>query len=135
MKNLLILPLALLLGCATLKPGADPFVVRVEQTQSVAMSTFDFVLHLDQSNRPFWRTNAPGFHNFCEWLRTPQPYGGTNVPRCIAMQANLDDLKAAYKASKTAGSSNVLWNAWSVLNAAISQSGSWSNIITSPVYP
>lgn len=127
--------LALLVSCATLQPGADPFVVRVEQTQTGALATFDFILRIDHSNRSFWLTNAPGFHNFAEWLRTPQAYGTNSVSRCVAMQLNVDDLKMAYKASKTTGSSNVLWSAWAMLNAAIVQSTSWSNIVTTPTHP
>lgn len=131
----LVAGLVALIGCAVLQPGADPFVVRVEQSQSAAMASFDFVLHLDHANRSFWKTNAPEFHQFAEWLRTPQMYGTNPVSRCVAIQLNVDDLKLAYKQAKTAGSSNALWNAWTVLNAAILQSTSWSNIITTPAHP
>jgi len=124
-----------IIGCTSLTPGADPLVVRVEQGLSAATATFDLVLTTDNADRGFWRTNAPAFHTFAEWLRTPQLYGTTNVPRCVAIQLNCDDLKLAYQASKTTGSSNALWSAWSVLNAAWSQSLSWSNIVTSPVHP
>lgn len=122
-------------GCATISPGADPFVVRVEQTQTAAAATFDMILHIDQADRGFWRTNAPGFHQFCEWLRTPQLYGTNSVSRAVLMQVNVDDLKLAYKAGKTTGSSNALQSAWSVLTTAISQSTSWSNIVTSVTHP
>lgn len=123
-------------GClATLNPTADPFVVRVEQSQTTAFATFDFVLHMDQSNRSFWQTNAPGFHRFCEALRTPVLYKTNQVPRCVAAQLNVDDLKAVYKAEKSAGNSNALYLSWSVLSSLISQSTSWSNIITNPIYP
>jgi hypothetical protein len=125
----------LLTACATVDPAADPLVVRVEQTQIAARQAFDMVLHLDDANRPFWRTNAPQFHLFCEWLRTPQPYSVGLVPRAVAIQLNVDDLKQAYKWSRTAGNSNALFSAWSVLNAAIIQTSAWSNIITTPVHP
>jgi hypothetical protein len=135
MKKLIpfIAVVALIMGCATLNPNADVFVVRVEQAQTAANATFDFVLHMDNANRSMWMTNAPAFHNYCNWLRTPQAYGAQSVSRAVAMQLNVDDLKAAYKASRTTGSSNALWSAWSVLNQAILQSTSWSNIITTPV--
>lgn len=122
------------IGCATLNPGADPFVVRVEQGQTGAKATFDFVLHLDQTDRGFWRTNAPAFHKFCSWLRTPQLYGTQNVPRVVAIQLNVTDLKVAYKQSKTTANSNALWSAWMVLNEAITQANSWSNIVVTPVH-
>lgn len=136
MKKLITVFIAtLIVGCATLNPGADPLVVRTEQTLSAARYTFDFVLNVDNLNRSFWITNAPALHNFCEWLRTPQTYGTNTVARCVVMQLNVDDLKLAYKASKNTGSSNALWSAWSVLNAAVDQTVSWSNIITSPIHP
>ena len=122
------------LGCASITPGADPLVVRTEQTESTAGSTFDMILTIDQADRGLWKSNAPAFHTFCEWLRTPQSYAGTNYPRCVVMQLNVDDLKLAYKASKTAGSSNALVSAFTVLSTAISQSTSWSNIITAPTH-
>ena len=122
-------------GCASLTPGSDPIVVRVEQAQTSAMATFDLVLHVDQADRGFWRTNAPAFHQFCEWLRTPTPYSGTNLARCQVMQLNVSDLKLAYKASKSAGSSNALYSAWATLNTAIGQSTSWTTIVTTPTHP
>jgi hypothetical protein len=125
----------LIAACASLTPGADPLVVRVEQGESGASATFDLVLHEDNANRPFWKTNAPGFHAFCEWLRTPTPYGGSNVARCVAIELNVDDLKVAYKASKTAGNSNALYTAFGTLDAAISQAASWENIATNSIHP
>ncbi len=121
-------------GCASLQPGADPFVVGVERTQNAAGSSLDFVLRLDQTDRGFWRTNAPAFHQFCEWLRVPTVYqsriGPTNVARAISIQLNVQDLKVAYKANRAAGNSNVLWSAWSILDTALSQAVSWSTIVT-----
>lgn len=124
----------ILVGCAVLKSGSDPLVVRTEQALTLANGTFDFVLHTEHVNRSFWQTNAPAFANFCDWLRTPVPYGGSNVARCVEMQLNVDDLKLAYKASKTASNSNALFSAWSTLNAAVSQAGSWSNIVVTPIH-
>ena len=132
MRNTLLLPLlALFISCATLNPGADPFVVRVEQAQTGASATFDFLLHLDHANRSFWKTNAPEFHKFAEWLRTPQPYGTNTFARAVVIQLNLSDLKLEYKAAKTAGNSNALYTALAVLKAAMAQCNSWSNILTS----
>ena len=123
-----------LIGCAALSPTADPFVVRVEQTQTSASATFDLVLHVDNAGRSFWQTNAPAFHTFCEWLRTPQAYGAQQVSRSVALQLNVDDLKTSYINSKTTGTSNALWSAWSVLNTAVSQASSWYNIATTPIH-
>jgi len=130
MKRLLLTPLLLILGCATLDPGANAFIVRVEQGQSIAQPTFDLVLNLDNDARAFWRTNAPAFHAFCEWLRAPVIYSNSPLQRVIAIQANVQDLKMAYKVSRDAGHSNALFNTWIVLDAAIGQAGSWSQIVT-----
>lgn len=121
-------------GCATVDPGQSTFVVRVEQTQEGAAATFDFVLQTDQLNRGFWRTNAPAFHNFCEWLRTPVPFGQMQLQRALAMQANVQELKKTYKTNRDAGSSNQLYLAWQTLSTAISQANSWSNIVVLPVH-
>lgn len=90
---LLIVP-----GCAHLAPGADPVIVRVEQTESDARSTFSTLLKVDNQNRSYWATNAPAFHNYCEWLRAPIDLGGTNIlPRDLAMIVSLNDVKRLYK--------------------------------------
>lgn len=123
------------LSCATLNPGADAFVVRVEQTQTAAGATFDFILRIDSVDRGFWKTNSPAFHNLCEWMRTPQLYGSNALPRVVVMQLNVDDLKTAYRASRSVGSSNALYSAWQVLQTAFSQASSWSNIVVTPVHP
>lgn len=130
-----MLGLMLLSGCVALNPGADPLVVRTEQTLTSASASFDMVLRVDQADRGWWRTNAPAFHQFCEWMRTPTLYRGqTPVPRCVAMQLNVDDLKLAYKAAKTTGNSNALFTALGTLNAAVIQTTSWSNIVTAPIH-
>src|SRR6185312_16847534 len=38
-----------LTGCAPLQPGADPIVVRTEQTETVAKGTFDDLLGIDNA--------------------------------------------------------------------------------------
>ena len=124
--------LMLVVGCASLTPGADPLVVRVEQTETAAGATFDMVLHVDAADRGFWKTNAPAFHQFCEWLRTPMNYKTNVVARCVELQFNVDDLKLSYQASKTTGTSNSLYSAWMVLNTAFSQASSWQTIVTTP---
>lgn len=123
------------ISCVTLKPGSDPLVVRTEQTLSVANASFDFVLHVDNADRGFFRTNTPALHTFCEWLRTPIPYYGSNQPRAVEIQLNVDDLKLAYQAAKTANNSNALVAAWWTLNAAILQANSWSNIVVTRINP
>jgi len=135
MKRLLLTPLLLILGCATLDPGANAFIVRVEQGQSIAQPTFDLVLNLDNDARAFWRTNAAPFHQFAEWLRAPVIYSNSPLQRVIAIQAQVQDLKMAYKTTRDAGHSNELFLAWTVLDKAINQAAGWSMIITnSPIH-
>ena len=129
-KTILIGAAALLVGCASLQPGADPLVVRAEQTEAIAKSAFDTVLNFDNSNRGFWATNAPAYHSFCEWLRQPQTVEATNtLPRAAAMLISLDDIKLAYKISTV--SSNALIEAITTVSAAAGQAQAWITISTS----
>jgi len=125
--------LPLFTGCATLDPNADPFVVRTEQVQKQADATFDFLLGVDNADRGFWRTNAPAFHNFCEYLRTPIPVSPThNSPRILAIERNVQDLKVQYKDNRSAGNSNLLYQISSELRLLVLQGNSWSNIVSTP---
>lgn len=139
--NLIVVPYmvlaiaVLVVGCAALQPGADPLVVRAEQVQTVARSTFDFVLTLDNTDRGFWRTNAPAFHGFCTALREPVPYKGAPMPRVLYVQLQLDDLKLAYKGAKTITNSNALYTALLVLQELSAQAAAWQTIATLPTYP
>lgn len=129
----LLFAAGLFIGCATLQPGADPLVVRAEQVETVAQSAFDTVVILDNSNRAFWLTNAPAFHQFCEWLRTPVTIESTNsMRRGLAMVKLVDNAKLIYKANKS--QSNILVQALSDLQGAVTQAQSWQIIIQSPVH-
>jgi hypothetical protein len=131
-----VLPLALvflvtfLVGCATVGPNADPLVVRVEQTETIALSTFDTVLSLDNSNREFWKTEVPGFHAFCEWLRAPQQLTTKVLPRGSAMLWSLNEVKIAYK--KQATTKDRLIAALSVVESALHQAQGWLSQTQSP---
>jgi hypothetical protein len=117
------------LGCVALEKGADPLVVRVEQTETTAKATFDLILKVDHLDRGFWRTNAPAFHNFCEWLRQPQPVWKTNtLPRASAMLAGVNDIKLEYKAARA--SSNAVMTALATLQETLNQASAWSAIVT-----
>jgi hypothetical protein len=115
-------------GCAPLQPGADPLVVNVERAETIGQSTFSLILHVDDSNRTFFETNAPAFHEFCQWLRVPQTIEGTNTqPRAVALLLSLDDVKMDYQAGRT--SSNALWVACTTFQGLVSQAQAWSNVI------
>ena len=118
-------------GCAPLQPGADPIVVETERTEIVAKSTFDLILHVDNSNRPYFATNAPAFDELCQWLRQPQTIEGTNTqPRAAALILSVDDVKLDYKAGRT--SSNALWVACTTLQGLVNRAQAWSNVILPP---
>lgn len=140
-----VIPLSLLIsailtlapGCRLLSPitpGNDPLVVRAEQVQAGAIASFDLVLNVDQANRGFWRTNAPGFHQFCEWLRAPQVVNITNTaPRGVALVLSLQQVKADYKAARA--SSNLLAVAMGTLSSAVNQAQAWLTIVTNTPTP
>jgi|ERR1039458_2014299 hypothetical protein len=120
-------------SCATLNPGADPIVVNAERVEIVAVSAFDTVVTLDNSNRGFWATNAPAFHNFAEWLRTPVTIESTNVTRRgLAMVKLVDDAKIIYKSN--ASQSNILIQAVADLQIAITQAQAWQTIVQTPTH-
>lgn len=133
-NQLLLLPLLSLLlfsGCAVLKPGADPLVVRVEQSETVALATFNAILNVDNANRSFWRTSAPPFHAFCEFLRQPQvitqsPTNLITLPRGSAMLWSLDATKRAYIGSKSY--SNVVVSALATVEQALYEAQSWMTL-------
>lgn len=120
--------LALLVACAHLQPGADPLVVRTEQTEQVALATMNLAVHLDDANRTFYRSNAAPFHVFCEWLRQPQtvllsPTGNVTLARGPAMLWSLHQTKLAYQSSKTY--SNALVSALATVEAALAEAQQW----------
>ena len=97
---LVVASIAVICGCAV-APGSRAVVVRAEQSISVANATLDAAVHVDQANRSFFQTNAPGFHAFCEWLREPviiAPLTNTQ-PRGLAIVRSADAIKNTFKAS------------------------------------
>lgn len=129
--SLLLISALILTGCNLLRvdPGNDPLVVNAERTVQMAGASFDMINQIDNANRGFWRTNAPGFHNFAEWLRFPLvPKITTNsgvvktnvLRRGLAMIDGLNEVKLSYKKAKV--SSNDLVLATISLDAALKES-------------
>lgn len=106
-------------GCALLQKGANPIVVRVEQTEAIAYTTLDTALKIDDANRPFFKTNAPPFHQFCEQLRAPVQVGQVYYPRGVAGIKILDNTKLAYQAGQS--SSNALITALATVETFTAQ--------------
>lgn len=126
---LLCLGLLSAVSCAVLKPGADPIVVRTEQLEQTSLASFQLILKTDNLDRGFWRTNAPAFHNYVEWLRKPTIYRMTNVlPRYRVLLLSLDDVKQDYKAARA--SSNDLYTAFAVFNSVAQQTSAWLTILS-----
>lgn len=122
--------LCLIQGCAAIQKGNDPLVVNVERTETIARDTFDMVLSIDNSQRDFYRNNAPAFHNFCEWLRQPQSVPDVDgkvvsLPRDLAMLLSLDNVKLDYKAARA--SSNDVFTALQTVTGAMAQANAWLN--------
>jgi hypothetical protein len=118
-------------GCAKLQPGADPIVVRAEQLETTAYSTFDTFLKLDDiamantTIAPTWTNSA---HPFATYLRKPVQNGTNTVPFGIATVLSLDQVKLAYQAGTT--SSNALVTAITVLTTTISQVSQYTSLIS-----
>ena len=135
--DLIILTVAALLfiavGCASIQPGQDALVVNAERLETVSASAFDTVVILDNSNRSFWITNAPAFHGFCEWIRTPITIESTNtLPRGLAMIKLVDDAKLVYEVNKS--QSNILIQVVADLQGVFNQASSWTLIVQSPTH-
>lgn len=130
---LLLLVPFLFAGCAALDPGADPVVVRVEQTSTIAKGTFDLVLHTDHSARAFWKEKAPAFHEFCEELRTPTQVDGITLPRCSAALWSLDRIKRDYQAAAPPDKGDAkarVERSLAALAALTTQANAWLVIVT-----
>ncbi len=119
---------ALLFGCASLQPGADPLVVRCEQLETNAASTLNLVVTIDNSARTFFATNLPPFHQFCESLRAPVVVNGIVYPQALGGIASLDAIKVNYEASRS--SSNALYSAVVALESTVGQATQWLSQLT-----
>lgn len=118
---------ALFFGCANIQPGEDPLVVRCEQTEATAKASFDMVLNIDHADRGFWKTNAPAFHSFCEWLRQPQVVNQTNeLPRASAMIWSLNNVKVNYQIGRQ--TSNDVVTALLTLQGAVNEAQAWVTV-------
>lgn len=110
----------LILGCVPLQPGADPVVVRAEQAESGAFTTFTSFLQFDDANRALLVSKAPAVHNFAEYLREPTVVGtNSSLPRNIAFIISLDQVKRDYKAGRA--TSNALDTATTTLISVLNQ--------------
>ena len=110
-------------GCASVAPGNSTVVVRAEQSIAVADSTFDSAVHIDNSNRAFFETNLPAFHQFCEWLRTPVVIAPltNSFPRGLAIVRSAESVKETYKSTRSTNDYAILISSLAVLESATVQ--------------
>lgn len=119
----------LIVSCAGVQAGSDPLIVNTERFETLADSSFQLVVSVDNADRGFWRTNAPAFHNFAEWLRAPVPISGNpNEPRGLGMILLVDSARMTYETDKS--QSNVLILAISAMTNAVTQAQGWAAIVT-----
>jgi hypothetical protein len=128
---ILVCLVMLLSACVKLKPGADPLVVRTEQLETTAYSTFDTFLKLDDvamansTVEPTWSESA---HPFATYLRKPITVGTNTVPFGIASVLSLDTIKLSYQSGES--SSNALLSAITVLETTVSQASQYTSLIS-----
>ncbi len=105
---LLLLPLMLCGGCATLKPGADPLVVNAERSVEVARVTLDQFVKFEFNNR----SKCPKeVQDAAEQIRKDAPEMFNRVMR----------LKLAYKQNRSAEGKANLMTAVAVLSSVASE--------------
>lgn len=104
----LILPLFLLTACVALQRGADPIVVRAEQTRSIAFLVFDTFLKAEHDNRAAL-AGTPEIHAAAEHIRV-------NGPKWID---DLTALIAVYKSNRTPENKANLATGLAVLSTAL----------------
>lgn len=108
----------MLMGCSTVATGADPLVVRAEQTETIAYSTFDTFLKIDDANRAAIIAAAPAVHAFAEQLRQPVMDGTNQTRQGLLWVIQLDRVKLAYESG--GGSSNAVTAAIASVESATS---------------
>jgi|GEM_PF-1089057 len=110
-------------GCAPLQKGADPLIVRAEQSETVANATFDSAVRIDYAGGSLLAAKVPPFHAFCEWLRQPvviSPF--TNAfPRGLAIVRSLDAVKNNYEQNKGTNEYAVLISSLAAVESATVQ--------------
>jgi hypothetical protein len=106
-----LLPILLLLGCAALQPGADPIVVRAEQTTAIALDTFDLFLRVERQNEASLYKLNPKIHDFANLIRR-------EAPQWLETARHLTK---TYKSSRTEASKANLGTIVSLLLTSISE--------------
>jgi len=118
-----------LAGCQV-SPGSDPLVVRVEQAETGAYSTFDTFLKVDDiamQNAAVSNSWAGGPHAFAQYLRKPILNGTNTVPFGIATILSLDQIKSAYEAGTS--TSNALVTALDTLSTTVAQASQYTSLV------
>lgn len=88
---LLVLILSLNSGCKTVLPGNDPVVVRAQQTEQIAFTTFDTYVHIEDKYRATLWNASHDFKMVADKIRTDAP----------AWFKSFDAVLDAYKANRS----------------------------------
>jgi hypothetical protein len=105
---LLLLPLLICGGCASLQPGADPLVVNSERTIGIAKETLDAFVRFEFNNRS---KCPPEVQAAAETIRREAPVWFARAMR----------VKLAYKQHRDANNRADLMTAVAVLQTAASE--------------
>lgn len=132
--SLVLLGLLVLGACSTIQPGNDPLIVETERVLTVGKGTMELVTDVDESNRTFWATNAPAFHQFVEWLRVKVTVNETNIMRRgPAILTSLNTVKLEYKQHKA--SSNAVYTALATAQSVLNQAQLWLATVNTNTVP
>lgn len=99
--SLAVLFVALVAGCASIVPGADPVLVNAERSTAVSFHTVDQFLQFDDENRALLAVKLPAVHDAAESLRKDAP----------AQFQTVRQLTVAYEAAGAFGDKAKLQNA------------------------
>lgn len=97
--------LCLAVGCATVKPGADPVLVRAQQTYATAVNSCDLLFNLELDNRALIESKLPGTHAAVDKIKV-------NAKKYLPELLKATD---SYSVAKTAENANALTIALAVI--------------------
>lgn len=108
---MLVFALTLLSGCSSILPGNDPLVVRAEQTEKTAISTFKAFVHIEAANREFLRKLDPNIKVVADKVRSDS----TN------WVMSLDRVVLAYKHNRSESNNVNVATALATLEASLAE--------------
>lgn len=118
MKTTNLIPIGLLVsillmgsGCASILSGNDPVVVRAEQTEKIALATFDTFLAIEAAHQAEIQSMSPIIHTVAENVRK----NGKN------WLTTANNLRKTYKSSRTPENKANLMTAIAIVETALTE--------------